>query len=108
MLSGETLVDRDRLAGGAVCPVCRTFIPVQHAPPILEYGARLGDLGRERVAIMKPSNRHERRTIIVRGCGEIGSAIAHALHRAGFAVVLIDEVDPSWARRGMTFTDAWY
>ena len=42
------------------------------------------------------------------GCGDIGSAIAHALHTAGFAVVLSDSVDPPWSRRGMTFTDAWY
>jgi xanthine dehydrogenase accessory factor len=45
---------------------------------------------------------------IVIGCGDIGSAIAHALHNAGFAVVLADHVDPPWPRRGMTFTDAWY
>lgn len=45
---------------------------------------------------------------IVLGCDEIGSAVAHALHRDGFAVVLIDGVDPPWPRRGMAFTDAWY
>lgn len=45
---------------------------------------------------------------IVLGCDEIGSAVAHRLHRDGFAVVLIDVVDPPWARRGMAFTDAWY
>jgi xanthine dehydrogenase accessory factor len=45
---------------------------------------------------------------MVLGCGEIGSAIAVALHRAGFAVVLIDEVDPAWIRRGMALTNAWY
>jgi xanthine dehydrogenase accessory factor len=45
---------------------------------------------------------------IVLGCDEIGSAVAHRLHGDGFAVVLIDAVDPPWPRRGMAFTDAWY
>jgi xanthine dehydrogenase accessory factor len=45
---------------------------------------------------------------IVIGASEVGSAIAVALHRAGCAVVLTDEVDPAWPRRGMAFTNAWY
>jgi xanthine dehydrogenase accessory factor len=45
---------------------------------------------------------------IVIGAGEVGSAIAVALHRAGCGVVLTDEVDPAWPRRGMAFTNAWY
>ena len=45
---------------------------------------------------------------IVLGSGDIGSAVALALHEAGYAVVLADEADPSWHRRGMAFTDAWY
>ena len=45
---------------------------------------------------------------IVLGCGDVGSAVALALHRAGFALVLVDEADPSWHRRGMGFTNAWY
>ena len=45
---------------------------------------------------------------IVLGCDEVGSAVAHRLHCDGFAVVLIDVVDPPWPRRGMAFTDAWY
>jgi len=45
---------------------------------------------------------------VVLGAGDIGSAVALAAHRAGFAVVLCDEVDPPWPRRGMAFTDAWY
>jgi hypothetical protein len=49
-----------------------------------------------------------REVAIVVGCGDIGSAIAHALHTAGFAVVLTDQVDPPWSRRGMSFTNAWY
>ena len=46
--------------------------------------------------------------VIVIGCDDIGSAIAHALHRAGMAVVLTDDVDPPHARRGRSYTDAWY
>ncbi len=42
------------------------------------------------------------------GCGDVGSAVAFALHQAGLAVVLADEADPSWHRRGMAFTNAWY
>lgn len=49
-----------------------------------------------------------RPAVIVVGCDDVGSAIAHALHGAGIAVVLIDDVDPPWARRGMSYTDAWY
>jgi xanthine dehydrogenase accessory factor len=45
---------------------------------------------------------------IVLGCGEVGSAVALALHGAGLSVVLVDEADPSWHRRGMAFTNAWY
>ena len=43
---------------------------------------------------------------IVLGCGEVGSAVAFALHQAGLAVVLADEADPSCHRRGMAFTNA--
>lgn len=45
---------------------------------------------------------------IVLGCGDIGSAVAVALHGANYSVVLIDEADPAWHRRGMALTDAWY
>jgi xanthine dehydrogenase accessory factor len=45
---------------------------------------------------------------IVLGCGDIGSAVALALHASGFSVVLVDEADPAWHRRGMAFTNAWY
>jgi xanthine dehydrogenase accessory factor len=45
---------------------------------------------------------------IVLGCGDVGSAVALALHQAGLAVVLVDEADPAWHRRGMAFTNAWY
>ena len=45
---------------------------------------------------------------LVRGCGDIGSAIAHALFSAGHAVLIHDVADPSFARRGMAFTDAMF
>lgn len=45
---------------------------------------------------------------LVRGCGDIGSAVAHALFSAGHAVLIHDVADPSFARRGMAFTDALY
>lgn len=45
---------------------------------------------------------------IVLGCDHVGSAVAHRLHCDGFGVVLLDDVDPPWPRRGMSFTDAWY
>ena len=46
--------------------------------------------------------------VAVLGCDDLGSAIACTLHEAGAAVVLIDDVDPPWARRGRSYTDAWY
>jgi xanthine dehydrogenase accessory factor len=52
--------------------------------------------------------RASRPVVAVLGAGDVGSAVAHALHRAGCATVLIDEADPPWPRRGMAFADAWY
>jgi len=52
--------------------------------------------------------RMSRPVVAVLGAGDVGSAVAHALHVAGCATVLIDEADPAWPRRGMAFTDAWY
>ena len=58
---------------------------------------------------MRQVNESEiRPAAIVVGCGDVGSAVAHALHRAGCAVVLADHADPPWTRRGMAYTDAWY
>lgn len=50
----------------------------------------------------------DRPRVIVIGCDEVGSAIACTLHAAGMAIVLVDDVDPPWARRGMSYADAWY
>jgi xanthine dehydrogenase accessory factor len=46
--------------------------------------------------------------VVVHGCDDAGSAVARELHVAGYAVVLIDDVDPPWPRRGMSYVDAWY
>ena len=46
--------------------------------------------------------------VVIRGAGDVGSAAAHALFGAEYAVVLQDEPRPSHARRGMSFTDAFY
>ncbi|MBI4988580.1 MAG: hypothetical protein HZC23_07130 [Rhodocyclales bacterium] len=45
---------------------------------------------------------------LVRGCGDIGSAVAHALFSAGHAVLIHDVAEPSFARRGMAFTNAMF
>lgn len=48
------------------------------------------------------------RLVLIRGAGDVGSAVAHALHESDFAVLLHDDPRPSHARRGMSFTDALY
>jgi xanthine dehydrogenase accessory factor len=60
------------------------------------------------VIMRRVNDREVRPAVIVLGSGDVGSAVAHALHRAGCAVVLTDAVDPAWPRRGMAFVDAWY
>lgn len=45
-------------------------------------------------------------TILVRGAGDVGSAVAHALFSAGYAVTLHDGPAPTTSRRTMAFTDA--
>jgi hypothetical protein len=44
--------------------------------------------------------------VLVRGIGDVGSTVAHLLHRQGFAVVIHDVSSPIWTRRKMAFTDA--
>ncbi len=44
--------------------------------------------------------------VLVRGVGDVGSAIAHVLFRAGYAVVMHDIPAPTTTRRGMAFADA--
>jgi xanthine dehydrogenase accessory factor len=45
-------------------------------------------------------------TILVRGSGDIGSAVAHALFKARYAVFIHDSDKPSATRRKMAFCDA--
>jgi len=54
------------------------------------------------------NQRSQRHVAIVLGSNDVGSAVACALHGAGWSVVLVDEADPPWHRRGMAFTNAWY
>jgi xanthine dehydrogenase accessory factor len=46
--------------------------------------------------------------VLVRGCGDVGSAVAVLLFRAGYPVVLHDEPATSTPRRGMAFADALF
>lgn len=48
----------------------------------------------------------ERPSVLVRGVGDVGSAVAAVLFRAGYGVALHDEPAPATPRRGMAFTDA--
>ncbi len=45
-------------------------------------------------------------TVLVRGSGDVASAVAHALHSAGYAVALHEDGPPTTSRRGMAFADA--
>ncbi len=45
-------------------------------------------------------------TVLVRGCGDVGSAVAHGLFGAGYRVLIHDDPGPAHTRRGMAFTDA--
>lgn len=44
--------------------------------------------------------------VLVRGTGDVGSAVAAILFRAGFGVALHDTPAPAASRRGMAFVDA--
>ncbi len=44
--------------------------------------------------------------VLVRGVGDIGSAIAHRLFREGYGVMIHDDELPTTTRRGMAFADA--
>ena len=46
--------------------------------------------------------------IVVRGSGDVGSAVAHRLFKAGFQVLIHDEPAPAAPRRGMAFTNALF
>lgn len=44
--------------------------------------------------------------VLIRGCGDVGSAVAHLLVRTGHDVVIHDVALPAAPRRGMAFADA--
>lgn len=44
--------------------------------------------------------------VLIRGSGDVGSAVAHLLVRSGHAVVVHDVALPATPRRGMAFADA--
>ena len=44
--------------------------------------------------------------VLVRGVGDIGSAIAHRLFQEGYELVIHDDPQPTTTRRGMAFADA--
>ena len=47
-------------------------------------------------------------TVLIRGSGDVGSAVAHALFVRGYRAVIHDVPQPAHARRGMAFTDALF
>lgn len=46
--------------------------------------------------------------VLVRGSGDVGSAVAHALFAEHQKVILQDGPAPAYTRRGMAFTDAFF
>jgi hypothetical protein len=44
--------------------------------------------------------------ILVRGSGDVGSAVAHLLFTEGYAVLIHDSAQPTATRRKMSFCDA--
>jgi xanthine dehydrogenase accessory factor len=46
--------------------------------------------------------------VLVRGAGDVGSAVAVILHRAGYGVAVHDEPVTATPRRGMAFADALF
>jgi xanthine dehydrogenase accessory factor len=44
--------------------------------------------------------------VLIRGCGDVGSAVAHVLLRSGHEIVIHDVALPAAPRRGMAFADA--
>jgi xanthine dehydrogenase accessory factor len=54
------------------------------------------------VPLMEPATTN----VLVRGSGDVGSAVAHLLFRSGYGVVIHDGALPAAPRRGMAFADA--
>lgn len=55
---------------------------------------------------MSSSGPRQAPLVVVRGLGDVGSATAHVLFGAGYAVVLHDDPAPATSRRRMAFADA--
>ena len=49
-----------------------------------------------------------KKLVVVRGAGELGSAVAHIVHRAGFRVLMLEQRQPTATRRRVSFSDAMY
>lgn len=47
-----------------------------------------------------------RKIVLIRGSGDVGSAVAHVLYQAGFKVAIHEVASPTCTRRGMAFADA--
>lgn len=75
-----------------------------------EWEAGNGELARKllRPDMARPSTASVASTCLVRGSGDIGSAVARALFAAGFRVALHDVPAPAYSRRGMAFVDAFF
>jgi xanthine dehydrogenase accessory factor len=48
------------------------------------------------------------KVILIRGCGDVGSAVACVLFKAGHSVVIHDSAQPAATRRKMSFSDAMF
>jgi len=46
--------------------------------------------------------------VLVRGIGDVGSAVAHALRSAGHIILIHDVAAPATHRRAMSFADAMF
>jgi xanthine dehydrogenase accessory factor len=46
--------------------------------------------------------------ILVRGAGDLGTGVAHRLHRSGFTVMVTDLAQPTCVRRAVAFAEAMY
>ncbi len=46
--------------------------------------------------------------VLVRGAGDLGTGVAHRLHRAGFTVMVTDLAQPTCVRRAVSWAEAMY
>ena len=54
------------------------------------------------------TSRRSSQTVLIRGCGDVGSAVAHRLLGTGYRVAMHDAAAPAHTRRGMAFTNALF